>query len=69
MVRNIRNLFLRAGLFEQEVRTLHGIVTELSTGRGEPEGADKEQAGGVRAPAPRAADFPLPTFVSGGGAV
>lgn len=33
MVRNIRNLFLRAGLFEQEVQTLHGIVSELVKGR------------------------------------
>ena len=33
MVRNIRNLFLRTGLFEQELRTLHGIVSELSHGR------------------------------------
>ena len=32
MVRNIRNLFLRTGLFEQELRTLHGIVSELSHG-------------------------------------
>jgi tRNA/rRNA methyltransferase len=31
MVRNIRNLFQRAGLTHQEVRTLHGIVSELST--------------------------------------
>ena len=30
MIRNIRNLFLRAGLSDQEVRTLHGIVTALS---------------------------------------
>ncbi|MCH7889774.1 MAG: RNA methyltransferase [Proteobacteria bacterium] len=36
MVRNIRNLFLRAGLMEQEVQTLHGIVAELSKGRGAP---------------------------------
>lgn len=35
MVRNIRNLFLRAGLFEQEVQTLHGIVSELAKGRGD----------------------------------
>ena len=34
MVRNIRTLFLRAGLMEQEVRTLHGIVAELSRERG-----------------------------------
>jgi tRNA/rRNA methyltransferase len=34
MVRNIRNLFLRAGLMEQEVRTLHGVVAELSRDRG-----------------------------------
>ncbi|HSE78272.1 MAG TPA: RNA methyltransferase [Alphaproteobacteria bacterium] len=30
MVRNIRNMFLRAELTEQEVRTLHGIVTGLT---------------------------------------
>jgi tRNA/rRNA methyltransferase len=30
MVRNIRNLFQRAGLTHQEVRTLHGIVSDLS---------------------------------------
>jgi tRNA/rRNA methyltransferase len=33
MVRNIRNMFLRAGLFEQEVRTLRGIVSCLVGGR------------------------------------
>ena len=31
MVRNIRNMFQRADLTEQEIRTLHGIVTELVT--------------------------------------
>ena len=31
MVRNIRNLFQRAELTHQEVRTLHGIVSDLST--------------------------------------
>jgi tRNA/rRNA methyltransferase len=31
MVRNIRNLFQRAALTHQEIRTLHGIVAELST--------------------------------------
>ena len=30
MVRNIRNLFQRAELTEQEIRTLHGIVKELA---------------------------------------
>ncbi|MEM6454110.1 MAG: TrmH family RNA methyltransferase, partial [Acidobacteriota bacterium] len=29
MVRNLRTLFQRAGLTEQEVRTLHGVVTAL----------------------------------------
>lgn len=29
MVRNIRNIFNRAGLTQQEVRTLHGIVSDL----------------------------------------
>ncbi len=42
MVRNIRNMFLRARLFEQEVRTLHGIVTELAKRRGAPERGDGE---------------------------
>jgi tRNA/rRNA methyltransferase len=30
MVRNIRNMFQRAELTEQEIRTLHGIVKELA---------------------------------------
>lgn len=33
MVRNIRHFFERGEVTEQELRTLHGIVTELSTGR------------------------------------
>jgi tRNA/rRNA methyltransferase len=33
MVRNMRNLFLRAGLTEQEVRSLRGMVASLSHGR------------------------------------
>ena len=33
MVRNIRHLFQRGEVTEQELRTLHGIVTELSRGR------------------------------------
>jgi tRNA/rRNA methyltransferase len=33
MVRTIRNLFQRAELTEQEIRTLHGIVKELKTRR------------------------------------
>jgi tRNA/rRNA methyltransferase len=33
MVRNIRNLFQRAGLSEQEVNTLHGIVKSLRGGK------------------------------------
>ena len=32
MVRNLRNLFQRAALTEQEVRTLHGIVSLLTPG-------------------------------------
>ena len=31
MVRNIRNLFQRAGLTHQEVQTLHGIIGDLAT--------------------------------------
>ena len=33
MVRNLRNIFMRAGLMEQEVRALRGVVTSLSTVR------------------------------------
>ena len=33
MVRNMRNLFLRAALTEQEVRSLRGMVASLSHGR------------------------------------
>ena len=33
MVRNVRHLFQRGEVTTQELRTLHGIVTELSIGR------------------------------------
>ncbi len=33
MVRNLRNIFQRAGLSEQEVRTLRGVITGLVGGR------------------------------------
>ena len=33
MVRNLRVIFARSRLTVQEVRTLHGIVTELRWGR------------------------------------
>ena len=33
MVRNIRHFFQRGEVTEQELRTLHGVVTELSRGR------------------------------------
>lgn len=34
MINNLRAVFARAGLSEQEVRTLRGVVTALSRGRG-----------------------------------
>jgi tRNA/rRNA methyltransferase len=34
MVRNLRHLFERGEVTEQELRTLHGVVTELAHGRG-----------------------------------
>lgn len=34
MVQNLRAIFARAGLSDQEVRTLRGVVTALSKGRG-----------------------------------
>ena len=33
MIRNLRNMWHRANLTEQEIRTLHGVVKELSTSR------------------------------------
>ena len=52
MVRNIRHLFQRGEVTDQEVRTLHGIVAELSQGRmrrgraeGEPGRAAAVEAG------------------------
>src|SRR5262249_50089384 len=34
MVRNLRAVFARAGLTVQEVRTLRGVITALTKGRG-----------------------------------
>ena len=48
MVRNIRHFFQRGEATEQELRTLHGIVTELVHGRrslGRPEGGDEGDGG------------------------
>jgi tRNA C32,U32 (ribose-2'-O)-methylase TrmJ len=33
MVRNLQHLFQRGEVTEQELRTLHGVVTELAIGR------------------------------------
>lgn len=33
MIVNLRNMFLRAGLYEQEVRTLRGVIACLTSGR------------------------------------
>ena len=44
MVRNIRHYFQRGEVTEQELRTLHGIVTELSIGRRQ-RGRDEPDAG------------------------
>ena len=42
MVRNIRHFFQRGEVTEQEIRTLHGIVTELSIGRRQRGRVEKE---------------------------
>ncbi len=34
MINNLRAIFTRAGLSDQEVRTLRGVITALSKGRG-----------------------------------
>jgi tRNA/rRNA methyltransferase len=41
MVRNIRHFFARGEVTEQELRTLHGVVTELALGRRERGRAEK----------------------------
>lgn len=46
MARNIRNIFQRAGLTEQEVRTLHGVVSGLARrGRFAPGATDDGESG------------------------
>jgi tRNA/rRNA methyltransferase len=60
MVRNLRHLFQRGEITEQELRTLHGVVTELALGRqcrGRPELAPPE---GGPDPAPAPAPEPAP---------
>jgi len=58
MVRNLRAIFARSGLNEQEVRTLRGVVTALSRGRGQvlaklaAQKAQKTKAGKNTAEAP-----------------
>ncbi|GAN88619.1 RNA methyltransferase [Komagataeibacter intermedius] len=43
MVRNLRHFFLRGEVTEQELRTLHGVVTELSRGRKARQGGDRQE--------------------------
>jgi TrmH family RNA methyltransferase len=55
MVRNIRHLFQRGEVTEQELRTLHGMVTELSLGRrlrGRPEPGAEAMEGSPGAVSP-----------------
>ncbi|MFC0407791.1 RNA methyltransferase [Roseomonas elaeocarpi] len=47
MVRNLRHWFQRGEVTEQELRTLHGVVTELSRGRMRRGRPDPEEAGEV----------------------
>ena len=45
MTRNLRNLFQRAGCTEQELRTLHGVITAFLGPRKRPTRAADENAG------------------------
>jgi len=45
MVRNIRHFFQRGEVTEQELRTLHGIVTELAVGRRQMGRLERDMAG------------------------
>ena len=40
MVRNLRNLWHRADLREQDIRTLRGIIVALSSGKTRPDNQD-----------------------------
>jgi TrmH family RNA methyltransferase len=51
MVRNIRHFFERGEVTEQELRTLHGIVTELSIGRRQRGRDEPDREGPVEATA------------------
>ncbi|HEY3848769.1 MAG TPA: RNA methyltransferase [Acetobacteraceae bacterium] len=42
MVRNLRHFFQRGEVTEQELRTLHGVVTELALGRRQPGRLEKD---------------------------
>jgi TrmH family RNA methyltransferase len=46
MVRNLRHLFQRGEVTEQELRTLHGVVTELAIGRRMESGSGDESPAG-----------------------
>ncbi|MBV8337210.1 MAG: RNA methyltransferase [Alphaproteobacteria bacterium] len=54
MVRNLRSLFQRAQCTEQELRTLHGVVTAFAGPRDRPQKTDSS-AGAVRPESPRPA--------------
>jgi len=43
MVRNLRNMFGRAGLTEQEIRTLRGVITALVGKRKKPKNSDADR--------------------------
>jgi tRNA/rRNA methyltransferase len=52
MTRNLRNLFQRAHCTEQELRTLHGVITAFLGPRRRPKSPDSEEAAAVL-PLPR----------------
>ena len=52
MTRNLRNLFQRAHCTEQELRTLHGVITAFLGPRNRPKSPDSEEAAAVL-PLPR----------------
>jgi tRNA/rRNA methyltransferase len=64
MVRSLRSVWHRAGLSEQEVRTLRGVVTALTT---RPHAARKEQAALMKALEEAKEKDPIPSPVEGKG--
>src|SRR6202044_227611 len=67
MIRNIRHFFQRGEVTEQELRTLHGVVTELAIGRRQRGRLEEEEGPGSPPAPPQRRRAPLLFSLGGGG--